>query len=129
MAEGIWTDSDSIETMTTLTVNLSLIQDDQVRNDLVYYAQNVSPAGRIQSPGKFEGEPLWVPYFWSGESDETEYDDDQDLEDSDCIEYESTSTEVYHVSDDDRAIFPELADVTTVYLWESDQGFVYHDWK
>lgn len=67
--------------------------------------------GVIRSPGKFEGEPVYAPYFWdaflSGMVDE---DDGEYL--------------YFDVNDDDRRIFPELKDVNRVSLREDDQGFV-----
>lgn len=67
--------------------------------------------GRIANPGKFEGEPAYVVYFWdaflNGFADE---DDGETL--------------TFDVTDDDRAKFPELAEIKTVYLWETEAGFV-----
>ena len=70
----------------------------------------------VKGPGKFEAEPVYAPYYWdlamiSGE-DETECDGD-------------TLISVFNVSDEDRAIFPELNDVKTIRLWEDGNGFVW----
>ena len=68
--------------------------------------------GRITSPGKFEGEPVYVPHFWefylNGFSDD---DDDGVLS--------------FNVDEDDRREFPELKGVDTVQLYQSDNGFVF----
>lgn len=74
--------------------------------------------GRIVSPGKFEGEPIYVPYFWdmtlSGCAPDEEFDED--------------GNHIYscHVHAEDHAQFPEeLRLVACVYLWEDEQGFVH----
>ena len=71
----------------------------------------------VSDPGKFEGEPAYVPYFWdfyvSGYEDESIY----------CgSDYYS----VYFVDNDRRAKFPDLLDLDdfAVVLWETEQGFV-----
>ena len=65
----------------------------------------------IVSPGQFEGEMVYVPYFWdaylNGMADE---DDGEYL--------------TFNVAADDRAEFPELADVSRVVLYQRDDGFV-----
>jgi len=76
---------------------------------------DVNEHGIITSPGKFEAEPLYVPYFWdiamvSGE-EETVYDDE-------------TPISFFIVSDDDRKEFPELDNIYGLALWETDTGFV-----
>lgn len=67
--------------------------------------------GIIRSPGKFEGEPIYVPYFWDmyliGFSDE---------DDGDVI--------TFHVCSDDVTEFPELAGRDSVRLYQRDDGFV-----
>lgn len=71
--------------------------------------------GVIRSPGKFEGEALYVPYFW-----EFGLQGFSDSEDDD-------GNWVFSVSDEDRQEFPELAEqgITRITLSESDSGFVY----
>lgn len=67
--------------------------------------------GIIRDLGKFEGEMLYVPYFWdaylNGMADE---DDGETL--------------TFEVSDDDRAMFPELAETKQVQIYQRDDGFV-----
>ena len=71
----------------------------------------VSERGTIQSPGKFEGEMLYVPYFWdaflNGMADR---DDGQTIG--------------FNITAEDKAQFPELKHRRTVKLVEDNQGFV-----
>lgn len=80
------------------------------RADVEKYYE-VDGAGTIRSPGKFESEMVYVPYLWeqilSG-----------DGEDVDGQTYLS-------IEDEDREKFPELEDVTGVYLHTDDFGFVH----
>jgi len=72
----------------------------------------VDDHGIIRDPGKFEGEQLYVPYFWdafmNGGADE---------DDGEVMSFD--------VGDEDRKEFPELVGVARVQLQESDTGFVY----
>jgi hypothetical protein len=65
----------------------------------------------ICSPGKFEGEPVYAPYFYdallNGGADE-----------------DDGKTAIFDVNDDDRREFPTLADVARVSLSETNDGFV-----
>jgi len=71
----------------------------------------VSEQGTIQSPGKFEGEMLYVPYFWDAYLNGM-----ADSDDGEVLTFE--------VNDEDRAQFPELADVKQIDLVSTDSGFV-----
>jgi len=66
----------------------------------------------IVSPGKFEGEARYVPYFWDlymqGGASE---DDGEHL--------------YFDVEPEDVEAFPELKGRKRVILWTSDSGFVY----
>lgn len=66
---------------------------------------------QITQPGKFEGEPIWAPYFWfaylNGMADE---------DDGNVI--------TFFVSNEDLDQFPELVDIEKVQLVESESGFV-----
>ena len=71
--------------------------------------------GIIRSPGKFEGERVYVPYFWD------------DYLNGCCngFAYRSDETTiVFGVSQEDRAMFPELGHKRTVRLYEREDGFV-----
>ena len=78
---------------------------------------NVNSKGIIRSPGKFEGELLYVPHFWEvvlegGAADEFQPEDGGPL------------LSMVLVTDEDRHQFPELEEQRKVWLGESDQGFV-----
>jgi hypothetical protein len=70
----------------------------------------------VKGPGKFECEPAFAPYYYemwlAGNSDE-------DLYDGDAL------VSFFKVWPEDVEIFPELADVYGIALYESEQGFVY----
>jgi hypothetical protein len=73
----------------------------------------VTVNGIIKSPGKFEGEPIWAPYFYEAA---TTCGADVDLGPKWALK-----VEVF-----DRREFPGmLDDVYAVSLWETDNGFVY----
>jgi hypothetical protein len=76
----------------------------------------VNRDGIIKSPGKFEGEMLYAPYFYDhGQGDETWNSE----------EVEDAFAEVFQVSDDDRKEFPELGNTYMIAVEENEQGFVY----
>lgn len=106
-----------LATYYSVMADLSKIEDTELRAILESYT--VDSAGRINSPGKMEGEPLYVPYFWdtilNGFADDSESDD------------VNPDADVIHISADDIAIFPELDGYTRALLWESDNGFVFCD--
>lgn len=68
--------------------------------------------GRIRSPGKFEGELVYVPYYWEygleGGSDG-----------------DANGEFLFNIDGDDVEVWPELRDVIYLRLWEDSQGFVY----
>jgi len=65
----------------------------------------------VGSPGKFEGEAPYVPYFWEKMLDGCEDDDDGFVV-------------TFEVTPGDIAIFPELKEGAFIYLAEGDNGFV-----
>jgi hypothetical protein len=73
----------------------------------------VNDRGRITDPGKFEGEMLFVPYFWdivlNGFGNATGEFDWVDI------------------SREDRAEFPEVGRATKIRLHECESGFVFGD--
>lgn len=69
--------------------------------------------GKVVSPGKFEGEPEWVVFFWEAVLDG-------------CGEDTEDGSVTVHVEDADKKQWPELQDVTDAVLWEDDNGFVHH---
>jgi len=70
---------------------------------------------QTKHPGKFESEQPWVPYFWEraldGGSDET-------------VEVYGEQVDLFTVTTEDHAIFPELAVGQRIALRETDSGFV-----
>jgi hypothetical protein len=73
--------------------------------------------GIIRDPGKFEGEPRWAPHFYERGGD--------GFADLDLVDDEHAPLWGFLVTEEDVALFPELAGVYAVSLEESDQGFVY----
>jgi hypothetical protein len=67
--------------------------------------------GRITSPGMFEGEMLYVPYFWN------EFLNGMtDRDDGKVMGFDITAN--------DKVEFPELKHRRTVKLYQRDDGFV-----
>jgi len=94
----------------------------------------VDEHGVIRSPGKFEAEMLYAPYFYDIMMEgggEREYPCDEEK----CEAYGEDGCEadecphkpidIFQVTEEDVAMFPELEGVREVHLEESDQGFVY----
>jgi len=72
-----------------------------------------SKDGVITSPGKFEGEPVWLPGLW-------------DLAMQGFADGEDNETFTFHFSDlNDPMVkaYPMLGG-RFVYVWETEQGFV-----
>lgn len=70
----------------------------------------------IAGPSAFQGEPRWVPYYWSLILDGL----------CSCNEYEIDGTmyTIVAVEKTEREAFPELASVAEVCLYSRDDGFV-----
>lgn len=71
----------------------------------------VSARGCISSPGKFEGEMLYVPYFWN-----LGLEGGADRDDGKVFGFD--------ISPEEKFAFPELRGRRTVKLYERDDGFV-----
>ena len=67
----------------------------------------------ITRPGKFQGEPAWVPYL-----------DNQDA-DQDFYDGADTLYRAYKIAARDVLFYPDLRGVFAVVLTESDDGFVH----
>jgi hypothetical protein len=76
---------------------------------------DVDESGRIRDPGKFEGEMLYVPYFYGFYLNGL-FDDEDD-----------TGKLVFYVTEEDRKEFPELKNRKIIRLYETQQGFVCED--
>jgi hypothetical protein len=73
----------------------------------------------IISPGKFESEPRYAPYFYdlllNGEGEEELIDPD----------YSDETATSFSISQEDIEQFPELLEYSEIILFISDSGFVY----
>lgn len=69
--------------------------------------------GKVVSPGKFEGEPEWVVFFWEAVLDG-------------CGEDNEDGTYTVYVENTDIEKWPELQGTTGVVLDVDDNGFVHH---
>jgi hypothetical protein len=67
--------------------------------------------GIIRTPGMFEGEALYVPYFW-------------DAFMNGCADRDDGAVLGFDVTQEDKAQFPELKRRRTVKLYQRDDGFV-----
>lgn len=65
----------------------------------------------VSRPGKFQGEPPYVPYLYKEARDYG-------------IENEGDGTLLMDVSDQDRELFPELEGIQQVRLFEDEVGFI-----
>lgn len=85
--------------------------------DEVLNAYDVSDLGIIRSPGKFEGEMIYAPYYW----DWALHGEGEMMQDS-----TGSNWTVFKVHPEDRVLFPEIpSNVHSVALMVTDQGFVY----
>jgi len=77
---------------------------------------DVDDLGTIRSPGKFEGEPVYAPYFWevllNGDGTPT-YDDS------------GNEWTLISVNDEERAEFPELRNAQNIALTVNNEGFIF----
>ena len=67
--------------------------------------------GRIQNPGKFEMEMLYVPYFWEAYL-------------NGCADRDNGTVLGFDVTAEDKIEFPELKRRRTVRLMQRDDGFI-----
>lgn len=74
-------------------------------------AEYAIESGIIRSPGKFEGEAVYVPYFW-----DAYLNGFADRDDGTILGFDVTA--------EDRAMFPELKGRRTVRLYQRSDGFV-----
>lgn len=87
------------------------------REDILEH-YDVDENGFITSPGKFESEMIYVPYFYDllmhGASDETIYSSDGTI-----------FKDIFNITSEDIQIFPELKGVQQIEISESEEGFIY----
>src|SRR6266699_382562 len=67
--------------------------------------------GRIRSPGMFEGEMVYVPYFW-------------DAYLNGAADRDNGTILGFDITPEDKKEFPELKNRRTVKLYQRDDGFV-----
>lgn len=72
---------------------------------------HINASGIIVSPGKFEGEAIYVPYFW-------------EIFLNGCADRDDGKVLGFDVSPEDKKEFPELKKRRTVKLYQRDDGFV-----
>lgn len=81
--------------------------------DEIMQSYDVDPETlNIRSPGKFEGEPVYAPFFWDLGLQGFATEDDGD-------------TFWFRIEPGDVDLWPELAGVQWLALTEDSQGFVY----
>ena len=108
-------------------VNLSAIDNNEIRALVSDYVGSLREDGTIGSPGKFEGEHIWTVYYWAwmldgeGEDSYTLTDEDGDYDDA---EVEFTT---FTIDGTDVEAFPGLAKFQghEIRLRTDSQGFVY----
>lgn len=73
--------------------------------------------GVIKDPGKFEGEPVYAPYFYVLGMDSGA--------DEDVYGADDTIHSVFFITDEDREQFPELKEeeIEALHVWEGETGF------
>jgi hypothetical protein len=67
--------------------------------------------GRIKSPGMFEGEAVYVPYFWEAFLDG-------------CADRDDGNVLGFYIMAEDKVMFPELKRRRMVKLYQRSDGFV-----
>ena len=77
------------------------------------YILKIDEEKTIISPGKFEGEQYYVPYYYDLYLDGAY---DEITEDKEII---------FKINDEDKEMFPELLHVDSLYLFQDEQGFIY----
>jgi hypothetical protein len=71
----------------------------------------VNERGIITSPGQFEGEMYYLPYYWEIYLDG-------------CADRDDGKTLGFDISPEEKIAFPELRRRRTVRLCQLDQGFI-----
>lgn len=66
----------------------------------------------VKGPGKFQGQPAYVPYFW-----DVFLDGGADRDNGKILGFD--------VNADDKTLFPELKKRRTVNIVEDENGFVF----
>jgi hypothetical protein len=72
----------------------------------------VNEQGIIQSPGKFEGEMLYVPFYL-------------EVAMNGFANFDNGQVYGFIIEPEDRVMFPELGDMKKLYLEHDSNGFIY----
>jgi hypothetical protein len=84
----------------------------------LHYTYETDCFGTITSVGKYQGQPLYVPYFW------------QYIIANDMFDRVDTThgylAYVIKISKEDTSLFPQLGNFTELRFWLGATGFVYH---
>jgi hypothetical protein len=96
---------------------LMLVPDQQEESQHMF---TVNDKGIITSPGKFEGQPIWLPAFYSYVLDSC----DDGLEEAEG----GLLVSLFLITDEDRQAHPTLpADKCRLRIWCDTQGFVRYE--
>lgn len=101
---------DSVDERTSPTLDQGVVAQYKKEREEIEKQYSVRD-GRISSPGKFEGEMVYVPYFWGHGLEGLADKDDGEMY-------------TFRVMPEELAVFPELGKSKTVRLRERDDGFV-----
>lgn len=82
-----------------------------MNRELVFSMFQVDETGIIRTPGPFEGQNLYIPYFWY-------------LHISGYREDVQNGIITFQVRMEDRAQFPELANQDVVHLKQHENGMI-----
>ena len=80
---------------------------DEMNNDY-----KVNDNNQIVSPGKFENEMRYAPYFY-------------DKWNNGCADEDNGKWAVFYINDEDKREFPELSTAVKYTIEENDDGFVF----
>jgi hypothetical protein len=104
-----------------------MIEGDTMSSDRDVWAEvceahEADDRGIITSPGKFEGEPLWVAFFWELAllGFEADYE----------MMADGTAVSIFSVTQGDHEIlksFPSPSEADRIRLYETGDGFVHCD--
>ena len=79
--------------------------------DQIIREYHVTTDGVIQTSGPFEGEMLYVPYYW-------------EVGMNGCADRDDGTILGFDITAEDKEQFPELKSRRTVKLYQRDDGFV-----
>lgn len=99
-------------------VETSITTDRQYVLAYLQYKYETDCFGTITSIGKYQGQPLYVPYFW-------EFIIANDLFDGLDTTYGYLAY-VVKISREDASLFSQLENFTELRFWLGDNGFIYH---